>query len=54
MSVNFDWKWQDKVLPRDAVVNNVLRNNVHMEEKWAYEEDFVHIDSIAGQKFRIF
>ena len=35
-------------------MNNVLRNNVHMEEKWAYEEDFVHIDSIAGQKFRIF
>ena len=51
MSVNFDWKWQDKVLPRDAVVNNVLRNNVHMEEKWAYEEDFVHFDSITGQKF---
>ena len=22
-----------------------------MEEKWAYEEDFVHFDSITGQKF---
>ena len=22
-----------------------------MEEKWAYEEDFVHFDSITRQKF---